>query len=405
MPKEVKYRITADDKSQLGLTKAERGLKRFSAAAGNMASSIKRMFVITFGDVVRVVQSAVRMMADSVKAYGEQQAVESNLAAAFELAGANAADSVPRIEKLARAIQLLTTEGDEATMSAAAYGMQLGVGADSIDSVTIAAVGLSRKIKKDLNTSMMLLARATQGQFDLFTRYGIALDDTATDQEKFNTVMGLAKEGFSLARAEGETMLGNVQQLKNAWGDLKQSLGSGLLQAATSTTDIDDTSEKLLTLADASDKAGIAWGAMGREMKAYAINRLTGGAAGVGVPAWLQGLLGLGAGAAADALGKDKTGVSKTSAPSRKALFESFGADMSFDENEAMAYLQRVKNGDQYWGEPPKQPGKRANLGLSQAFDIARGVDRGPNSSPEVRAILDVKTAIERQTEELKGAL
>ena len=398
MPKEVKYRITAEDKSKKGLKNAERGLSRFKRSTSAITDSIKRMFVVTFGDITRIVSRAVRAITDSVKAFGEQKAVESNLAAAFSLVGANAEDGVARVEKLARAIQLLTTVGDEATLSAAAYGMQLGVSSDQIDSITVAAVGLSRKIKKDLNTAMMLLARSTQGQFDLFTRYGIALSDTMTDQEKFNEVMRLSAGGFSLAKAEGETLLGNIEQLGNAAGDMRQAMGGAMLQMVTGTTDIDATTESILKLADATSKSSKFFGLWGKAIK-FSLLMASPAAAvlkmGVDMAA---------TGADAAGLGLDATGTKKTSAPSREALFNSFKragyTSKSYAENEADNLIRQTMEdraaGDGGFTGPAggTKATKRARIGLSQAFDIARG-EAGPNTSPELSLLQSIDDRLE----------
>ena len=382
MAKEVKYRITAENQTAKGLKGAEKSLSRFKRASGAITDSLRRMFVVTFGDIVRVVRGSIQFISNAIRSFGEQQQLETDLAASFERIGASAADNVPRIQRLARAIQLLTTHGDEATLSAASYGLNLGVQADQIESVTVAAVGLAKILKRDLNTAMMLLARASQGSFDLFTRYGIQLDDTMTDQEKFNHLLGIGAQGFALARAEGDTLLGDIEQLRGAWHDFGQAVGGAALETVTATGSIDDATVSLLTMGDAVARAGRFWEILGKAMRvgAAAAFPLVAGAEAVrrGINRLTGGKLAIGGSEDAEADAAD--------------VIAGVSAGAGGGGGSAAA-------------TKPTRPTSRAMLGLSQAFDIARGVDRGPNSSPEVRAILDVKTAIERQTEMQEGRL
>ena len=68
--------------------------------------------------------------------------------------------------------------------------------------VSLAAVGLAKVIDSDVKTAMMLLARATKGEFTLFSRYGIKLDETASAQEKFNQVFKASMEGLKIQAAQ-----------------------------------------------------------------------------------------------------------------------------------------------------------------------------------------------------------
>jgi hypothetical protein len=109
-----------------------------------------------------------------------------------------------------------------------AYATNLGVTRDRLKEATKAAIGLAAKYKLDLQTAFMLIGRASKGQTQMLTRYGIVLGDTLTEQEKFNEILRLGAEAFGLATAEANTLQGSAEQLKNAWGDLKEAIGEGL---------------------------------------------------------------------------------------------------------------------------------------------------------------------------------
>ncbi len=76
---------------------------------------------------------------------------------------------------------------------------------------------------------MMLIGRASQGQTQMLTRYGIILDENLTAQEKFNEVLKIGATAFELAEAEAETTSGSLKQMKNALGDIAEVIGQVFL--------------------------------------------------------------------------------------------------------------------------------------------------------------------------------
>jgi len=372
MPKEVKYRITADNKSAKGLKGAEKDLNRFQKATRRIGASIRSMFVITMGDVVRVVQGAFRFMSESIRAFGRQQAAERDLAASFEYAGAAAEANVPRIKALASAIQQLTIHGDEAVIAAASMGLNLGVGADQIDRVTVAAIGLHKKLSMEggLGSAMKLLARASQGAFELFSKYGIILDENMTDQEKFNYVLGLGADAFALARAEGDTLLGDMEQMSSAWSDFREQIGDSALEIAGGADGLDGLTQKVKDLTAAARESTPAlkklWGFFRKQQDIIET--------GLGINA-MQALI-------ARVLGVGKgTNVDEADAAAQNVV------DDAVSGTGGGGGAQDVVGG-------AAKTVKRARIGLSQAFDIARG-EAGPNTSPELSLLQSIDDRLE----------
>ncbi|HUU92780.1 MAG TPA: hypothetical protein VM238_16435, partial [Phycisphaerae bacterium] len=85
-------------------------------------------------------------------------------------------------------------------------------------------------------------------QTQTLARYGIVLDTTATAQEQFNELLKIGAANFALAEAEAQTTAGRLTQLKNALGDLGESLGAlilGLDGGGANIKDITDAIQKL----------------------------------------------------------------------------------------------------------------------------------------------------------------
>jgi hypothetical protein len=166
----------------------------------------------------------------AVRAFIQEEDAIAAMTAALARQGKASDDNIRALKEYAAELQRSTTIGDEAALAAMAMAMNLGVSQDRIQEVTTAAVGLSRIIKKDLNTAMMLMARASKGQTQMLSRYGLTLDETMSPQEKFNALLKIGAANFSLAEAEAATMGGRLAQARNSFGDLIETFGGAIVR-------------------------------------------------------------------------------------------------------------------------------------------------------------------------------
>ena len=169
------------------------------------------------------------MAKSSVQAFGVQELAVNQLSAALDNLGAGGQAAMADMQQYASSIQSMTTIGDEATLGVMALGASMGgMSGDTLQAATKAAIGFSKSLGMDMKAAMTLVAKAAQGNTQTFTRYGIQLDETLTDQEKFTEVLRRGAEGFKMAQAEADTTSGKLTQLSNAWGDVKESMGAAI---------------------------------------------------------------------------------------------------------------------------------------------------------------------------------
>ena len=198
-----------------------------------------------------------------VAAAAKQEEAEIALHAAV---GAN----IAQFKSYASEMQKRTRYGDEAILAEMAYGANLGVTTDRLQDATTAAIGLAAKYRIDLRSAMMLVGRASQGQTQMLTRYGIVLDETLTDQQKFDELLRIGASSMDLAESAATSYAGQMDQLKNAWGDAQEILGQALLpkitEAATAMRDwLTENQEQIRRWAsDFSEGVAIVVGAMDR---------------------------------------------------------------------------------------------------------------------------------------------
>ncbi len=223
------------------LAKANAMLKRGFAGMRRMA----RRAAIAIGVAL------VAALAWATKAAAVQEDAEVSLAAALRKTGDATEKNMRGLKKYAATLQETTKFGDEEIIAQMAYAKNLGVSTAQLKAAAKAAIGLAAKYKLDLRTAMMLVGRASQGQTQMLTRYGIVLDEGLTSQEKFNEVLLIGASAFELAEAAASSTTGKLKQLWNTIGDIAEVIGAPLLKkigaVAKSVKEWADENQKLVT--------------------------------------------------------------------------------------------------------------------------------------------------------------
>ena len=215
---------------RISLTKAQADVMRAAGAMqarlNSLAADLPRLGKAMTMAVTLPIAAAAAV---SLKAYSEQEDALVRLRSALDLVGDASEANMQRFSAFASEIQKATVYGDELVLSVMAQGRNLGIQTDQLEAATKAAVGLAEKYRLDLNTAMMLIGRAANGNTAMLRRYGISLDDTLSPQAKFAELLRLGAEGFKLAEDRAKTTSGQLLQLKNAFGDLQEQIGEALV--------------------------------------------------------------------------------------------------------------------------------------------------------------------------------
>ena len=210
---QVGMEFIARDRSRAGVNSFRRNIT-------TMTRSVLRLAGI--GGGLYMLRGSLKSVWDATL---KQESAEKALEAAV-------GDSISTYKKYASQLQKLTIYGDEEILNQMAYARNLGVTADKLNEAAVAAIGLAAKYRLDLSASMMLVGRASQGQTQMLTRYGIVMDESLSDQEKFNELLKMGAEAFSLAEAKAAESEGTIAQLSNTWGDLQEVVGEQFVPTA-----------------------------------------------------------------------------------------------------------------------------------------------------------------------------
>jgi len=130
----------------------------------------------------------------------------------------------------ASALMKVTVADDDAIVSAQALLVQFGRTSKETEQLTPLVVDLSRKMGIDLESAAKAVGKASDGSSGALKKMGIQLVDlgggaTATE----NTIAALASTVGGFAESEGSTFAGQMEIMKNKFGELKESVGKGVL--------------------------------------------------------------------------------------------------------------------------------------------------------------------------------
>lgn len=214
----VKLGLKSDDFNK-GLDKAKKETSSFGSAIGKIGGMIAGAFavgtLINFGksaaiEFDKAEKGATRLL---TALRGNQSALEEITAQAKEL-------------------QKTTLFEDDETVAAAASMAMLMKEADQIKLLLPLVQDLATAKGMDLTSAGFMVAKAVEGSGAALQKMGIQVEGTAGSAQRFKSVMdGLNKAvgGQSVAAANVGT--GAATKLANAFGNLKEAIGGGVVES------------------------------------------------------------------------------------------------------------------------------------------------------------------------------
>jgi RNAse (barnase) inhibitor barstar len=163
----------------------------------------------------------------AIEEANKQEVAVNRLNASLISAGKFSEEASAGFQKFASSLQSVTTFGDDVILESIALTRSLTeLDNNGIKRVTKAALDLSSALQIDLTTATRLLSKASQGQTESLTRYGLQIQKTGDSVRDFEQVLGLVEQRFGgRAQQETNTFSGAIQQLRNNFGDLLETFG------------------------------------------------------------------------------------------------------------------------------------------------------------------------------------
>lgn len=185
-------------------------------------------------------------VASSVTAYNEQAKVEAQLENVLRSTGQAAGWNAEQLKKMAAELQKTTAVGDEAVIGAQNLLLTFTqIGGETFPRATEAILDVSQAMGQDLKTSAIQVGKALNDPIaglGSLSRVGIQFTETQKDMIKGFVEMGevskaqgvilqeLERQFGGSAAAFAKTFQGQMEQFKNAWGDMKEEIGGAIVQ-------------------------------------------------------------------------------------------------------------------------------------------------------------------------------
>jgi hypothetical protein len=238
----LKIILDAEDKASgtvRGLGKAlEQARAGLNSIGGAIVAGLAGAAVAGFGALTAGLVS-------STKAAMDAQAVQAQLNAVLASTGGKAGVTADMVNAISSEIQKLTRFGDDAVTSAQSVLLTFtNVGKDVFPQATWAIVDMAQALGMDLQSAAIMVGKAlndpVQGVSAL-RRVGVSL---TKEQEKLVErlvrtgkvaeaqkviLQELNTEFGGSAKAAGETFAGQLDRLKNAFGDIQETIGGAIL--------------------------------------------------------------------------------------------------------------------------------------------------------------------------------
>jgi hypothetical protein len=191
----------------------------FSGMMGKLAAAFSVVAVVKFG-----------MM--SAKAYGESKRSADALSASLRNVGITSTVAMKDFEDFAIKLRDASGISKEATFECLRLATNFGIFGDKAKETTRAAHALSLGLGMDLNSAMMLLVRASEGNTTALSKYGIQINKTGSAGKDFEKVLKKTEELFGkLAGADGDNLITKTKALKEEWKEFAATVGKTLTPA------------------------------------------------------------------------------------------------------------------------------------------------------------------------------
>ncbi len=230
-------RLVADIKGlKKDFAEARGEIKDFSEKSGGLATS----FTKGWGQIAvigAVISGVVLSLKSFVSEAAQAEEIENRLRFALENLGYSWQSAKKSVDAFAASIQATTRFSDEQARQALTDMLMYTNEYAKAEMGAKLAMDMSVRTGHDLSSSTRLIGMAMSGNVEMLGRYlpqlrnlDAILGADATMAEKAAYAMKVLQDKFGgTAQADVRSYAGTVAQFKNAWNDLKETLGMGLL--------------------------------------------------------------------------------------------------------------------------------------------------------------------------------
>lgn len=196
------------------------GMKKPLASFNNLAGAV------TVG--IAAITGAIFTITEFVSAAIEAEESVSNLNLALKQSGIFSEDASQKFQDLASSIQETTVYSDDQILAMTSLLQNIGSFTEKgLEKATKASIELASAFKMDLNQAAQLVGKAANGNTIALNKLGIEFKKGKTDAETFSNVLEALSKFQGDSAEKAKTLGGSVKSLKNAFGELFETISIG----------------------------------------------------------------------------------------------------------------------------------------------------------------------------------
>lgn len=187
---------------------------------GEQLEKSKYVFASAFGGIV----AAIGL---SLAEFGQEELAVKSLAQALANQGAASKETIKGLQEYAAELQRVSKFSDDSILSMQTQLVSYGLTGNKLKEVTKLTLDLASAKQIDLSTAANLVGKAFVGETAMLSRYGIIIDENLPLSQKFSEVLRQINDRFGgQAMAQRQTFIGQMDSIKNVFGDFLETIGS-----------------------------------------------------------------------------------------------------------------------------------------------------------------------------------
>lgn len=216
--------------ARLGLDNAnfvsgvDSSLKKFESFGKSMTKVGKDLSL-------KVTAPLIGIGAAALYAFNQQESAEMKLRAALMANGREVDTLFASYSAFASEMQRVTVVGDETTLKLLQLAETYGITGKAAERAAKNAIGMQSAFGINAESAIKLTSALEQGDTAMLTRYIPSLKSVEGESAKVALAQEILAKSFDVAKAEAETASGQLDQLKNATGDLLEQFGKIIAEA------------------------------------------------------------------------------------------------------------------------------------------------------------------------------
>lgn len=182
------------------------------------------------GTAVLAIGAMSKAVKECVKEFAQAEVV--NVRFEQSLKSLNLSVYTNQFSNLATQMQRLTGTSDEVVKDAIQVGLQMGISADNIERTIKVAADLAATFGIDLRTAVQMLAKAQEGETMQLVRLLPNMKEIVKEGASYAEILGAIESRVKgAAEAQGNTLIGSMNRLKETFNDLKETIGGAFAQS------------------------------------------------------------------------------------------------------------------------------------------------------------------------------